>query len=84
MKVAEIAQNSPNSWADFVEFYNSNFEKHQIVIENLPFEFLLGLYLRYFNENGIEIDLSNTEFQELENEIVKAFAWQEVNRNHFS
>ena len=84
MSINIIKSNSPNAWADFIEFYDTNFGNTKLKIETLPFEFLVGVYLVFFSENGIEIDLGNIELQELENEIIKTFAWQEVNRNHFS
>lgn len=78
----------PKAWGDFNTFYNSEYASNpslkNINFIELPFEMQLGVMLRYFNDNGIEVDLSNTDLSILPDHITEAFKTHENVISHFS
>ncbi|MBX9853682.1 MAG: hypothetical protein K2X86_18210 [Cytophagaceae bacterium] len=68
---------APKAYDDFLDFSNeilssSPFSK-TVNINSLPFEMQLGFFLKYFNQNGIELDVCNTDFSLLPERIIEAF-----------
>jgi hypothetical protein len=84
-KIKAIA---PKAWADFEDFYNSNYPSFasdaKLKADLLPFEMLLGLLLRYFTENGVEWDVSNTEYGMLPETLIEVFESYEKVISHYS
>jgi hypothetical protein len=85
IKIKNIA---PKAWADFEDFYQTNhpayFSDPKLNPENIPFEMLLGLLLRYFIENGVEWDVSNTEYGMLPETLLEVFESYEKVISHYS
>jgi len=85
IKIKEIA---PKAWADFEDFYKTNypvyFSDPKLSSEMLPFEMLLGLLLRYFIENGVEWDISNTDYNMLPETLLEVFENYEKVISHYS
>ncbi len=79
---------APKAWADFENFYQSNFPSYasdsKLSTDQLPFELLLGLLLRYFIENGVEWDVSNTEYSMLPETLSEVFESYEKVISHYS
>ena len=84
-KIKSIA---PKAWADFENFYQTNYSSYasdsKLKLEQLPFELLLGLLLRYFIENGVEWDVSNTEYTMLPETLLEVFDNYEKVISHYS
>ncbi len=86
--LSHIKAIAPKAWADFEAFYQTNFPDYfsdsKLQPENLPFELLLGLLLRYFIENGVEWDVSNTEYNMLPETLTEVFESYEKVISHYS
>ncbi|HSZ26065.1 MAG TPA: hypothetical protein VK766_10115 [Cytophagaceae bacterium] len=84
-KIKEVA---PKAWKDFECFYQttypSYFADEKLVPEKIPFEMLIGLLLRYFEENGIAWDVSNTDFNLLPDTLLEVFEDYEKVISHYS
>ena len=85
IKIKEVA---PKAWADFENFYQTNFPIYfsdtKLSTENIPFEMLLGLLLHYFIDNGVEWDVSNTEYGMLPETLFEVFESYEKVISHYS
>lgn len=83
-----ISSESPKSWEDFLNFYkeefNSVFFLKTIPFDQIPFEMQLGIFLKYFNKNGVELDVCNSEYEMLPSTITDAFRNFEKVISHFS
>jgi hypothetical protein len=88
LNYATIQTQSPKAWEDFVKFYKTEFEipafLKNIEITQIPFEMQLGVFLKYFNENGVELDVCNTEYSLLPEHITEAFQTHEKVISHYS
>ena len=85
LKIKTIA---PMAWKDFEDFYQTNYplyaSDNKSTPESLPFEMLLGLLLRYFIENGVEWDITNTDFNLLPETLYDVFENYEKIISHYS
>ncbi len=86
--LAKIKKTAPKAWADFESFYQQNFPNYssdqKLSLDKIPFEMLLGLLLRYFIENGVEWDVSNTEYNLLPETLLEVFENYEKVISHYS
>ncbi len=86
--LGKIKSLAPKAWADFENFYQVNFPTYfsdaKLNPEQMPFEMLLGLLLRYFIENGIEWDVSNTDYTLLPETLTEVFESYEKVISHYS
>ena len=86
--VEKIKNIAPKAWKDVESFYQENFSefisKSQVTLDELPFEMMIGLLLKYFNENGVEWDVSNTEYEFLPDTLLEVFENYEKVISHFS
>jgi hypothetical protein len=86
--ITKIKVIAPKAWADFEVFYKSNFADlatdPKLSPDVLPFELLLGLLLRYFIENGVEWDVSNTDYPLLPETLLDVFETYEKVISHYS
>lgn len=86
--VSKIKAIAPKAWKDFEEFYQTNFPiqatNPALALESIPFEMLLGLLLHYFIENGVEWDVSNTDFEFLPETLLEVFENYEKAISHYS
>ena len=72
---------------DFKEFVKE-YEKANRLADglffSLPFEMQIGVFLKYFRENAVEIDLHLLDDTTITATFEEAFLIQENNLNHFS
>lgn len=83
-----IQDTAPTAWQDFLNFYKTEFNSYSFLRDtdftNLPFEMQLGILLRYFKDNGVELDVCNTDYNYLPQTIQGAFAIYEKVISHYS
>ncbi|MBO9700549.1 MAG: hypothetical protein J7604_10100 [Sporocytophaga sp.] len=83
-----IKTEAPTAWKDFEGFYSQNFNKLQflngISFEILPFEMQLGILLKYFTENAVEVDICNNDFDALPETFFDTFRTYEKVIAHYS
>jgi hypothetical protein len=83
-----ILSDTPKAWQDFVNFYQEEFKDYEFLknlkVTQLPFEMQLGIFLKYFNENGVELDICNIEYLQLPESILEAFKTHEKVISHYS
>jgi hypothetical protein len=88
LDIAHLKENYPNAWKDFDDFvheiYQTNSFVASIAFEAYPFEFQLGVFYRYFNENGIELDICNIELELIPSVIEENFKGHDQAVKHFS
>lgn len=79
---------SPRAWDDFMNFYKKEFGTVNFISNidflRLPFEMQLGIYLKYFSNNGVELDVCNTKYDLLPQTITEAFKNFEYVLTHYS
>lgn len=88
LNIEHIQKEYPRAWQDFVDFHTelcqaSRFSS-SIAFEQYPFEYQLGVLFRYFNENGIELDVCNIEFELIPAVIEENFKGHNQSVAHFS
>jgi hypothetical protein len=83
-----IEELCPNSHKDFLIFYQEEFGQIQFLknvpFDTIPFELQLGIFLKYFTKNGIDLDICNTEYSLLPEMITDTFKNFEKVIGHFS
>ena len=83
-----IASNCPLGWAEFKSFseqaFKDFFTDKKLSLEELPFPFLTGLFLYYFNNQQIDFTLGDTDEQIIKDEILETFRNYEQVISHFS
>ncbi len=88
VNIEHIQKEYPRAWQDFTDFHTelckaSNFVS-SLQFEQYPFEYQLGIFFRYFNENGIELDVCNIEFELIPAVIEENFKGHNQSVAHFS
>ncbi|MFN6943858.1 MAG: hypothetical protein ACK4ND_02855 [Cytophagaceae bacterium] len=88
MSTEHIRLQTPKAYKDFLLFFHSELKNHSLFknvsLEELPFTMQLGLYIKYFEDNGVALDLSNFSFEELPQVIMDAFESHEKIISHYS
>lgn len=88
MDINKIKSEAPHAWNDFLTFYSREFKEIDFLINteftSLPFEMQLGIYLKYFRENGVELDVCNADYEMLPEVITEAFQVHEKVISHYS
>lgn len=82
-----FAPEYPEAWADLIAFYQQvkqSLPGLTLAFEQLPFEVQLGIYLKFFEEEGVEIDLNNSTYPELPERVKEAFVLYDHLRRHSS
>lgn len=78
----------PIAWQDFNDFHTSLCASSEFTtvlsFEKLPFEYQLGVFFRYFNENGIELDVCNIDYELIPSVIEENFKGHNQAIGHFS
>jgi hypothetical protein len=84
----EILQKEfPKTWKDFIDFHTEikkDASLAQIPFSTFPFEWQIGVYLHYFLDSGIDLDISNAGYEFIPGLILEAFKIQENNISHYS
>jgi|GEM_PF-1809455 len=85
---AHLQQEYPRAWQDFNDFHTalcaSTGFSAELSFEKLPFEYQLGVFFRYFNENGIELDVCNVDYELIPAVIEDNFKGHNQAIAHFS
>jgi len=88
LDIIKVKTISPKAWQDIQLFYTDNFldfhNKTGFELENLPFEMLIGVLLRYFIENGVEWDVVNTDYSLLPDTLYEVLETYEKVISHYS
>ncbi len=88
MLLTELKQACPNAWKEFLlmvdEVWSSRPDLAKVPLEELPFDFTFGLFLRFFKENDLDFDYNNLEPSEYEHEIKAIFSNFESVISHYS
>ena len=84
--ITTIQQNSPKAWEDFVLDMQERYPdfKQLASFSDFPIEFQIGAFKAYFDENSLELDVTNLSFEELKEQIKEGFVNQEQVVSHFS
>jgi len=84
----EILQKEfPKTWKDFNDFHNEIKKDPSLAhlpFSLFPFEWQIGVYLHYFLDSGIDLDISNAGYEFIPGLILEAFKIQENNISHYS
>ncbi len=88
LNIEKIKSEAPNAWNDFIAFYKEYYkgveEFYNMEPELLPFSMKVGVLIEYFNDNGVEVALYNTEMEAIKDALEEAFITQENNLSHYS
>lgn len=87
LNIEMLQKEFPKTWNDFNAFQFEISEAKDLTalpFESLPFDWQLGVYLHYFMDSGIDLDISNAGYEFIPGLITEAFRIQEHNISHFS
>lgn len=87
LNIENLQKEFPKTWKDFNDFHHAISKPtnlSSIPFESLPFDWQLGVYLHYFLDSGIDLDISNAGYEFIPGLIFEAFKIQENNISHFS
>lgn len=83
-----IAEKAPLSSKELIQFINMRyhvfFKRHNISTETLPQEMLLGVIIKFFNENSIEFAIADTDDTSLTDAIIDTFVEYDKVIAHYS
>lgn len=83
-----IAEKAPLSSKELIQFINIRyhvfFKRHNISTETLPKEMLLGVIIKFFNENSIEFAIADTDDTSLTDAIIDTFVEYDKVIAHYS
>jgi hypothetical protein len=85
----KIPSESPKAWAEFEKFYEDlsghwAVSLNSIEFMSLPFEMQLGIFLSYFTDNSLDLDIQNTDTDTLKETIYDTFRVHENMMGHYS
>ncbi len=87
LNIEFLQKEFPKTWKDFNEFQleiSKAKDLTHILFDTLPFDWQLGVYLHYFLDSGIDLDISNAGYEFIPGLIQEAFRIQENNISHYS
>jgi hypothetical protein len=87
LNIEFLQKEFPKTWKDFDDFHqqiNKSPELSSLPFASLPFDWQLGVYLHYFLDSGIDLDISNAGYEFIPGLIEEAFRLQENNISHYS
>ena len=83
-----IKEQYPRAWKDFEDFCQELNEiygfKDSTVFESYPFEYQLGVFIRFFIDLGMELDVCNIEFEMIPAVIEENFKGHNQAVAHYS
>ena len=66
LDISSIKEQYPRAWKDFEDFNQELNEAYgfraNTAFESYPFEYQLGVFIRFFIDLGMELDVCNIEF----------------------
>jgi hypothetical protein len=84
----KLKQEYPKSWAELElvsnEIFKSLPSNYLPKIEEMPFELVFGIILRFFKENELEFDYNNLAMSDYDSEIETIFSNFEQVISHYS
>jgi hypothetical protein len=89
MTLKDIPQETPRTWKDFQLFYERLLQSAGIKISEidflkLPFEMQFGVYVSFFRESGLDVDVPQWDMEVLKVTICETFRLHENMMGHFS
>ncbi|MDB5272623.1 MAG: hypothetical protein JWO58_990 [Chitinophagaceae bacterium] len=88
LDISSIKTQYPRAWKDFEDFYTELNEAYGFQatqsFEVYPFEYQLGVFFRFFMDNGIELDVCNIEFDLIPAAIEENFKGHNQAVAHYS
>jgi len=87
LNIEKLQKEFPKTWKDFNDFQleiSKSKNLSAFTFDSLPFDWQLGVYLHYFLDSGIDLDISNAGYEFIPGLIIEAFRIQENNISHFS
>lgn len=83
-----IARDFPRSWAELNTFYNNYLKNDDVpvlvLLLQLPFPFQIGIWIDFFNENGIDLDVQSLNLALIEQSVFESLQILENSISHFS
>lgn len=75
MFINDIQAQSPKAYSYFLDFYISEYEDkyEQLDFDKLPFDYQLGVFIRFFDHINSDIQLYATEQNALKASVLEAF-----------
>lgn len=87
LNIELLQKEFPKTWKDFNDFHHqisSSKQLSHIAFADMPFDWQLGVCLHYFEDSGIDLDISNAGYAFIPGLIIEAFKIQENNISHYS
>ncbi|HSZ72770.1 MAG TPA: hypothetical protein VK750_08835 [Cytophagaceae bacterium] len=88
LDISGIKTQYPRAWKDFEDFYGELKETYSyqetLAFEHYPFEYQLGIFFRFFIDNGMELDVCNIEFEMIPAVIEENFKGHNQSVAHYS
>lgn len=89
MTLKDIPQETPKAWADFQQYYIGLLNGYDVNLStltflSLPFEMQFGVYVSYFKDQGLDIDVPQWDIEMLQVTICETFRLHENMMSHFS
>jgi hypothetical protein len=87
LNIEDLQKEYPKTWKDFNDFQQQISKSKNlsaIDFKSLPFDWQLGVYLHYFMDSGIDLDVLNAGYEFIPGLLLEAFKIQENNISHFS
>ncbi|WP_299250912.1 hypothetical protein [uncultured Cytophaga sp.] len=87
VNIKNLQKEFPKTWKDFTDFHHTihnSTNLSSIPFESLPFDWQLGVFIHYFLDSGIDLDILNAGYEFIPGLIQEAFKIQENNISHYS
>jgi hypothetical protein len=88
MLLQSIKNTCPKAYLEFAEMARAVLNQHpstqNLPLDELPFEIVFGLTLKFFKENELDFDYNNLSPQQYEEEIMDIFTNFEQVISHYS
>lgn len=86
---SKIQEDAPKAWADFEKFYQEiigslSEEIKKINFLEFPFSMQFGVYIAYFQDNGMEMDVQTMNFEFIQTTVYEMFIAHERIMDHYS
>lgn len=88
LDIPSIKEQYPRAWKDFEDFckeLNGIYQFQSVTsFESYPFEYQLGIFIRFFVDLGMELDVCNIEFEMIPAVIEENFKGHNQAVAHYS
>lgn len=87
-KNVNIAAEFPRSWAELNTYYNGYLKDDAVpalnIMLQLPFAFMVGIWIDFLNENGVDLDVQSLNLELIEQSVYESLQILENTISHFS